>query len=77
MPRGLDTFRVSRCLGYGHLQGMLLLAAAGSAGVPVPICLSCSLFIYFHPDMQGIPDKMAFFFSVMNRSPTSKVLPSG
>ena len=25
----------------------------------VPICLSYSLFIYFHPDMQGIPDKMA------------------
>lgn len=25
----------------------------------VPISLSYSLLIYFHPDMQGIPDKMA------------------
>ena len=26
----------------------------------VPICLSYSLLIYFHPGMHDIPDKMAF-----------------
>ena len=41
----------------------------------VPICLSYSLLIYFHPGMHDIPDKMAFPVRCADSAPRALPVP--